>query len=98
LCFGCKKYIKKALVHVEVIFGALLKKSTDPILAGNHPEIDNSEVLGSQDYCRFQTLIGILNWVVTTGRINVTFAIMSLSRFSAYLRRGHLERASKVIG
>jgi hypothetical protein len=96
-CFGCKKYIKEAIVRVEAIFG-VLKKSTVPILAGDHPETDDSEVLGDQDHRRFQMLIGILNWVVTIGRIDVTFATMSLSRFSACPRRGHLDRALKIFG
>ena len=94
-CFGCKKYIKEALIRVEAILGTL-KKSSVPILAGDHPETDDSEVLGDQNHRCFHMLIGILNWVVTIGRIDVTFATMSLSRFSACPRRGHLDRALKI--
>ena len=49
---------------------------------GDHPETDDSEVLHDDDHRKFQMLIGILNWVVTVGRLDVAYATMSLSRFS----------------
>ena len=50
------------------------------------------------EHRKFQMLIGMLNWVVTIGRFDVAHATMSLSRFSACPRKGHLERVLKVFG
>ena len=96
-CFGCRKYIKEAISRIERMFGGITK-STVPMVSGDHPEMDESEVLGDEDHRKFQMLIGIMNWVVTIGRLDIAFATMSLSRFSACPRRGHLDRALKVFG
>jgi hypothetical protein len=96
-CFGCKRYIKEALTRVESIFGTL-KKSTVPIFAGDHPESDDTAVLDDDMHRKYQMLIGILNWAVTIGRIDIAFSTMSLSRFSACPRIGHLERVLKIFG
>ena len=96
-CFGCKRYIKEALVRIELMFGTITK-STVPMASGDHPEMDESEPLDDEKHRKFQMLIGILNWIVTIGRLDVAFATMSLSRFSACPRMGHLDRALKVFG
>jgi hypothetical protein len=96
-CFGCKKYLKEAIARIESMFG-VLPKSSVPMVSGDHPETDDSEILNDDDHQKFQMLIGIMNWVVTIGRLDVAFATMSLSRFSACPRRGHLQRALKVFG
>jgi hypothetical protein len=43
-CIGCKKYLKEAISHIEVIFGDLTKKDT-PMVDGDHPELDTSSPL-----------------------------------------------------
>jgi hypothetical protein len=96
-CFGCKKYIKEVIVRIESTFG-VLSKSTDPMTHGDHPETDDNKVLGDDDHHKFQMLIGILNWIVTIGRLDVTYATMSLLRLSACPRRGYLERTLNVFG
>ena len=88
--FRVQKYIKEAVTRIESMFGVLTKSSM-PMAAGDHPEIDDSEVLSDDDHRKFQMLIGIMNWVVTIGRLDIAFATMSLSRFSACPRCGHLE-------
>eukprot|EP00957_Ditylum_brightwellii_P070971 5393211-Ditylum_brightwellii.AAC.1 len=68
------------------------------MLAGDHPEMDTSEILTDSDHQKYQMLIGMLNWIVTLGRIDITFAVSSLSRFAACPRKGHMERAIYVFG
>ena len=94
---GCKKYLKEALKRVESIFGSLAKKTT-PCVPGDHPELDDSEMLNDDEHRKFQMLVGILNWIVTIGRFDVAYATMSLARFTAAPRRGHLNRALQVFG
>jgi hypothetical protein len=89
--FGCKRYLTEAVTRVESMFGALTKNST-PLPAGDHPEMDDSELCSDDEHRKFQMLMGMLNWVVTIGRLDVAHATMSLSRFAACPRKGHLER------
>ena len=96
-CFGCKKYIQESIARIEVMFG-VQPKSTIPMSANDHPELDDTTLLSDDKHRKFQMLIGMLNWVVTIGRFDVAHATMSLSRFSACPRKGHLERVLKVFG
>jgi hypothetical protein len=96
-CFGCKKYITECILRIEKMFG-ILPKATTPMNANDHPELDDSTILRDDEHRKFQMLIGMLNWVVTIGRLDVAHATMSLSRFSACPRKGHLERVLKVFG
>ena len=96
-CIGCKKYLTEAILRIEKMFGELPKKAT-PMEDGDHPEEDDSEVLGDSDHQKYQMLMGMLNWVICLGRIDVAFAGSSLGRFSACPRKGHLERVLRVFG
>ena len=46
----------------------------------------------------YQSLIGSLQWTIQIGRFDVSTAVMTLSRFRAMPRKGHLERAKRVYG
>eukprot|EP00957_Ditylum_brightwellii_P112886 8606970-Ditylum_brightwellii.AAC.1 len=63
---GCKKYITEAVSHVEHTFGRLAKHDA-PMVAGDHPELNNTKVLDDTDHQQYQLLVGMLNWIVTLG-------------------------------
>jgi hypothetical protein len=46
----------------------------------------------------YQSLIGCLQWVIQLGRFDVTTHVMTLSRFRACPRAGHLTRVQRVYG
>jgi hypothetical protein len=46
----------------------------------------------------YQSLVGAIQWVVQIGRFDVTTAIMTLSRFRAAPREGHLDRIKRIYG
>ena len=94
---GCNKYLTESLKRVESMFGNLVKTAI-PLKSDDHPELDQSEILGDDGHRKFQMLIGMLNWIVGIGRFDVAHATASLSRFSACPRKGHLERALRVFG
>lgn len=96
-CIGCKKYLTEAIVRVEAIFGDLPKKDM-PMPAGDHPEMDVSSPLDDESHRKYQMLIGMLNWIVCLGRVDIAFATSSLSRFTACPRKGHLERVLRIFG
>ena len=43
-------------------------------------------------------MIGAAQWLITLSRFDIAHAIMSLGRFHAAPREGHLERLKRVIG
>jgi hypothetical protein len=63
----------------------------------DHPETDESALLDEEGIQQYQSLIGSLQWAVSLGRIDVTTAVMTLSSFRAIPRKGHLERAKRVV-
>ena len=66
--------------------------------AESHPEMDVSDILNADEHRDYQHIIGVGQWLVIRGRIDITYAISSLSRFSTCPRKGHLELARKILG
>ena len=62
------------------------------------PELDTSRLCTPGEHRRYQQLIGIGVWLQTIGRIDICFAISSLSRFSAGPRYGQLLALIKLYG
>ena len=46
----------------------------------------------------YQSLIGALQWVIQIGRFDVGTAVMTLSRFRAAPRVGHMDRVKRIYG
>ena len=86
---GCYKFIRSAINKVERIHGVIPNQSI-PCIAKDHPEKDQSKLLGTVEHQQYQQLIRMLSWVVQLGRFNIAFATSSLSRFSAAPSKGHL--------
>ena len=97
-CIGCKTYLTEAVRRLEHLLGKPLPKKDTPMVDGDHPEEDTSELLDDKGHQRYQMVIGMLNWIVCIGRMDVGFATSSLSRFTACPRKGHMERALRVFG
>ena len=52
------------------------------------PEIDISPELNATDAAYYQSLIGILRWMVELGRVDITKEVSMLSSCSALPREG----------
>jgi hypothetical protein len=99
LCIIPRKYIEKVISTYEHMFGQSPKQTvTSPLEKGDHPELDESELLDVPGTTKYQSLIGALQWVVTIGRFDVTTAVMTLSSFQAAPRRGHMDRVHRIFG
>ena len=96
-CIGCQRYLTEAVERIENIFGTLPKKNS-PMVDGDHPELDTTSPLNDDNHRKYQMLIGMLNWVVCLGRMDVAFSTSSMSRFSACPRQGHLDRVLRIFG
>ena len=98
LCYAPKKYIIKLLDNFERLFGQKPKQYKSPLEKGDNPELDTSELLDIDGIKIYQSLIGSLQWIVQIGRFDVHTAVMSMSRFRAAPRQGHLQRAKRIFG
>lgn len=98
LCLQPKKYIEKMEDNYQRIFGTKPKPATSPLVKGDHPELDTSELLDDEKTKLYQSLIGALQWVIQIGRFDVAPAVMTMSRFRAMPREGHLDRVKRIFG
>ena len=93
-----RRYVNKILKSYERMFNEKPRKSRPPLEGGDHPELDTSELCDDQQTKQFQTLIGQLKWLISLGRFDIAVHVMSLSRFRAQPRKGHLDRAKRIVG
>ena len=63
-----------------------------------HPELDDSDFLNTEEHKQFQHIIGLGQWIVLTGRIDITYAVSSLARFASSPREKHLIMARRILG
>ena len=99
LCIAPKKYIEKLSGTYERIFGTPPSpKYNSPLPPGDHPELDESELLDALGTTHYQSLIGAMQWAVSIGRLDINTAVMTMSSFRALPRRGHLERVKRIAG
>ena len=92
-----KKYISEVINKHEKKYGPLRKEKT-PYMHNDHPELDNSTLLDEEGKTKFQSIMGICQWISIARRLDICFAVSSLSRFASKPREGHLTRASKILG
>jgi len=99
LAMSAKGYVKRLLANYETLFGGdKPKEYTSPLDKADHPELDSTSELGERDIKIYQSLIGTLQWAITLGRFDIYAAVMTLGRFRAAPRTGHLERLKRVCG
>ena len=55
------------------------------------PEIDVTEELGHEEASYYQSLIGVLRWMVELGRVDICTEVSMMSSHLALPRKGHLE-------
>jgi hypothetical protein len=82
----------------ERMFGHKPRTFTSPLEKGDHPETDESDLLDLDGIRQYQSIIGSLQWAVQLGRIDIPTAVMSISSFRAAPRKGHLQRAKRIVG
>ena len=93
-----EEYSKEAIRKYESKHNLSLKKENIPISPDAKPEIDETDLLALDEHREFQHVIGLCQWMIIRGRIDIAFATTSLSRFSAGPRKGHLKLARKILG
>ncbi len=95
------KYIQESVRNVEDYLKkrghpGLPKRAATPLRAGYIPELDVSPELRPEEASYYQSLIGILRWIVELGRVDIITEVSTLSSHLALPREGHLEAAYHV--
>ena len=94
--FSSSQYVQNAVRNVE----DYLKKNDDklpsrarsPWTSGYRPETDVTPELSPAKATYYQSLIGILRWIVELGRVDITMETSSMASMMALPRQGHLRQ------
>jgi hypothetical protein len=95
---GTQQYIDRMATEYERMFGTKPHtRVTSPLEMNDHPETDDLELLDEVGIQRYQSLMWSLQWAVSLGRFDITTAVMTMSGFRAIPRKGHLDRAKRIV-
>ena len=96
--FGAKTYVTNVCQRIETLLGITLKPQEIPMATNDHPELEDTRLLNIEEHSKYRMLIGCAQWAITLGRIDIMFAVQTLSRFSAAPQEAHLKRILRVFG
>ena len=89
------KYTQAAIANVEEYLQKtgrrLGKKTSTPMVYGYRPEMDTSPELNPEDANYYQSLVGILRWMIEIGRVDMITEVSEMSSYLAMPREGHLD-------
>jgi hypothetical protein len=92
--FSAVQYLSEAVKSVECYLHSkgkeLPTKSDSPMRTSYRLELDVSRELDSTLASYYQSLIGILRWIVELGRVDVCLEVSMMSSHLALPREGHL--------
>jgi len=84
LTMGSTTHAKRSLENYERIVGLKPpKRVSQPMHHDCHPELDTTDIMCSDGRQICWSLIGMLQWAVTLGRLDTHHAAMCMSRFRA---------------
>ena len=90
--------VKNVEKHLERKGRKLPTKAETPIQTVYRPELDVSPELNPTDAAYYQSLIGILRWIVEMGRIDIGFEVGVMSSHTSLPRIGHLHKVFHIFG
>ena len=93
-----RRYVNKILESYESMFKEKPRKSRPPLEEGDHPELHTPELCDEHQTNQLQTLVGQLQWLISPGHVDIAVHVMSLPRFRAQPRKGHLDRTKRIVG
>ena len=98
------KYINEALAtaaaYVKKEYGIdkFPKTGSGPWPNGYVPETDESKELDPKKANYYQSIVGIMNWIVELGRVDIITEVSTLASHMALPREGHFDAALHVLG
>ncbi len=64
---------------------------TSPMPTSYRPELDTTPKCDKEHLSQYRQIIGILQWAIDSGRIDILMEVAMLSQYQASPREGHLE-------
>ena len=96
---GSTTYVKRCIETFERLLQVKPPKKVYNYLDPKyHPELDETDIMDDEGRQIYWSLIGMLQWAVTLGRIDIHHAVMCMSRFRAQPRKGHLQAVARIFG
>jgi len=94
-----KEYLSHAIPAVEATWDDKLYQKASLLLMGDyHPELDISPLLSDNDALLFASYIGILQWAVKLGWVNLTQSVSLMSWFQSAPHEGHMAAVLHIFG
>ena len=101
--FSSSHYVQSAIKNVEAYVGRpenshlkMPSKAETPLTTSYRPELDVLSELMSRDSTYYQSLIGILRWIVEPRRINICLEVSMMSSQLVMPRKGHLDHVLHI--
>ena len=101
--FSSSQYVQAAVKNVEAFISKeenkrwKLPRSADtPMSTSYRPELDVSPALEPAEAAYYQSLIGVLRWIVELGRVDICLEVSLMSSCLALPREGHLEQVLHI--
>ena len=98
--FSSSQYVQNAVSNVTKYLKernlALPKRASAPFRGEYRPEIDCTPELTPSEAAYFQSLIGVLRWIVELGRVDITCEVSELASMMAMPREGHLDQVYHI--
>ena len=101
--FSSSQYVQSAIKNVEAYVGRpenshmkIPSKTETPLMTSYRPELDVSPELTPRDSAYYQSLIGILEWIVELGRIDICLEVLMMLSHLAMPRKGHLDQVLHI--
>ena len=101
--FCSSQYVQSAIKNVEEYVGRpenthlkIPSKAETPLTTSYRPELDVSPELMPRDSAYYQSLIGILQWIVELGRINICLEVSIMSLHLVTPKKGHLDQVLHI--
>ena len=99
------QYVQAAVRNVEEYiekshpkWWRIPNKVETPMWSTYRPELDVSEELSSSGTSYYQSLIGILQWIVELGCVDVCLEVSMMSSHLTLPRKGHMEQVMQIFG
>lgn len=101
--FSSTQYVREVVKNVEVYmklqgFVFTKKKIHIPLPTSYHPELDSTPELNEDEAAYYQSMTGILRWIVELGQIDIGYEASAISSHTALPRLGHLEKVFLIFG
>ena len=104
--FGSSQYVQAAVKNVENYLAdchrtgdtrfSMPARANTPMRTSYRPELDVSPELQPKDASYYQSLIGVLRWIVELGRVDICLECSIMSSHLALPRFGHLEQVLHI--